>query len=136
MHSQETERLGGVTRDAPKPFHFRDGGGDLLVKLTGHHPGWTNTSGGQKVRSSPMPLKPFRNIPESATVQPWTIRGNLTKQTRQTKPRGCKGCLHTRIANLENTFTCSLTSKFAVHLLACTIRLEFDRYFIHVSRTL
>jgi len=81
VHSQETERLGGVTKDAPKPFHFRGGGGDLLVKLTGHHPGWTNTSGDQKVCTSPMPLKPFRNNPESGTVQPWAIRGNLVEQT-------------------------------------------------------
>ena len=49
VHSQEIERLGGLLRDAPKPFHFRDGGGDLLVKLTDYHRGWTNTSGDQKV---------------------------------------------------------------------------------------
>ena len=49
VHSQEIERLGGLLRDAPKPFHFRDGGGDLLVQLTAYHRGWTNTSGDQKV---------------------------------------------------------------------------------------
>ena len=49
LHNQETERLGGITRDAPKPFHFRDEGGDLLVDLTAHHPGWINTYGGHKV---------------------------------------------------------------------------------------
>ena len=52
VHSQEIERLGGLLGDAPKPFHFRDGGGHLLVQLTDYHQGWTNTSGDQKVFKS------------------------------------------------------------------------------------
>ena len=49
LHSQETERLKGITREAPQPFYFIDGGGDLLVNLTDNHPGWKNTSVDQKV---------------------------------------------------------------------------------------
>ena len=49
LHSQETERLKGITREAPQPFYFIDGGGDLLVNLTDNHPGWKNTGVDQKV---------------------------------------------------------------------------------------
>ncbi|KAM7451780.1 Netrin receptor unc5c [Porites harrisoni] len=48
LHSQETERLKGITREAPQPFYFIDGGGDLLVNLTDNHPGWKNTGVDQK----------------------------------------------------------------------------------------
>lgn len=48
VHYEETERLGGIRVDAPKPFDFRNGGGDLLVKLTDHHCGWTNTTADMK----------------------------------------------------------------------------------------
>ena len=49
LHSQETERLKGITREAPQPFYFIGGGGDLLVNLTDNHPGWKNTAVDQKV---------------------------------------------------------------------------------------
>ena len=42
--------------DAPKPFDFRNGGGDLLVKLTDHHCGWTNTTVDMKVTAATIVL--------------------------------------------------------------------------------
>ena len=38
--------------EAPKPFYFKDGGGDLLVMVKDHHRGWTDLSTDQKVGCS------------------------------------------------------------------------------------
>ena len=54
LHSQETERLKGITREAPQPFYFIDGGGDLFVNVTYNHPGWKNTGADKKVSDDPL----------------------------------------------------------------------------------
>ena len=48
VHNQETKKYRGETIEGPKQLHFKDGGGDLLVKLTNRKPGW-NTSATRKV---------------------------------------------------------------------------------------
>ena len=42
--------------DAPKPFHLRDGGSDVLVKLTNYHPGWTKMCEDEKVCTVTVPI--------------------------------------------------------------------------------
>ncbi|XP_068718142.1 netrin receptor UNC5D-like [Montipora capricornis] len=82
VHYEETERLGGIRVDAPKPFDFRNGGGDLLVKLTDHHRGWIHTTADMKRIRFQHIWDGIERMPSCSSA--FTMRDEFVSQFRAT----------------------------------------------------